>query len=440
MAVERYAANQHGAENRQTRGGGVEFETALGAKEGEFVTVAATEALFSAVGRRVLTTTWRPTAEMQPLLQDLGKAQLRLLAAVPTVGTVMPFVPITRNRPFDTAWQAQWLAEAWAFSFAVNPPKKLGRDAAWSLPGWARTLLLKEAPSELPWPSLDRSDDSPALRRLLGVARDAVRACKDEQPPEQIHGLLLPWVVIDGTARGWKLAQPARQRILHSVVGSLVGEFLEGEASDVRERATLVAWGAAVEECGGDPLYGLVRLESVAPALYRIALSDLPAAAFGAAFTPEVLKRPDIGKQLLALPARLVRAALPSFAQHARSGSGPISEAAAAVEQLGADDLDLLVEFVADKYNVGVVAAQRVWQLDEERALAEAREALRRGASNESYAWFHTASRERYGALLDALMEEHREVSWRTRWLAEVLPLAGKSAPRVFKMMALSIA
>jgi hypothetical protein len=157
---------------------------------------------------------------------------------------------------------------------------------------------------------------------------------------------------------------------------------------------------------------------------------------FAAAFTPEVLERHDLGKRLLKLPPRLLRAMLPAVANHARSARHPISDVAPAVNALGREDLDLLVEFVADKYNVGVIAAGRVWTLDSDRAFHEARGALRKNADNEAYAWFHSAPRERYAGLLDVLSGVSiTAVSWAPRWLAGVLPVAGSEAPRVFTMI-----
>ncbi len=401
-------------------------------------TVAAIEALFSAIGRRMIDKGWAPSPEMQPVLQELGLRQLRLLAAVPAVGTVLPFLPLTRNRPgFDRAWPAEWLAEAWTFSFSIERPPTVEPEPGWALPGWNRKLSLSDAPRDLPWPRASgTTSEARAIDRLLSIARRSVRACQDQSLPKEVHGLLLPWVVIDGPARGWKLDPHHGKHLLYNAPAGLVGELLRGEPSEVCVSASQTVWQAALAQTGGDAFTALNHLGQVAPSLRTLVESSLPPNAFAEAISLTSLEPSDFGHGLSQVPPRLLRPTLAVIARYVRQTGRPINEVAPVVERLGSDDLDLLVEFVADKYNVGVVAARRVWQLDPDRAIDEAREALGRGTTSESYAWFHSSPRARCAALLDELMRVPAP-SWSARWLTEVLPLAGSEAPRVFAMMGL---
>ena len=169
--------------------------------------VAAVEALFSAIGRRLLNTEWQPAPEMIPTLQDLGQRQLRLLVDNSLLASPAPFTPLTRYRPDDNTWQASWLSEAWAFSFAIPRPTKSVR-AGWSMPGWAENIRLADAPT-LPF----RFESERVRGHLLRVAREVIKMVRDASLTDNVDSLLLPWVIIDGPDHGWTL--PDRLAICH---------------------------------------------------------------------------------------------------------------------------------------------------------------------------------------------------------------------------------
>lgn len=412
---------------------------ALAADRSALTSVAATEALFSAVARRMMNEQdeWRPTPEMESVLQDLGQRQLALLVAASTDSTRVPAVPVTRKRSeYSESLVAESLAQAWTFSFAVPRPKGLAPEPGWSLPGWSTKLMLCDAPTHIPRPNPTTPEERTAISRLLRIARNAVRACADGQPPSSVPELLLPWVTIDGPAKGWTLAKESRRSLLRSVPGEIVGRLLQREPSTVRAQASDIAWQAALEEYG-DPLAALVNFSQPLGDMVKNCVS---AERFAAAFTPAVIESMHSSAALAQLPERLLRAALSAFAEYASRTGKPVSAAAEAVTRLGPADLELLVEFVAEKYGVGVDSARRVWHFDPDRALDEARQALSDVANERSYAWFFSAPRDRFPVLLDALASAEQEPSWRTRWLVAVLPRAGRIAPRVFEMMRLATA
>lgn len=417
-------------------------QTALAADPKAFTTVAALEALFSALGRRMIDAAWEPPDAALPVLQELGKRQLALLAALPNVGTIRPLLPLTRHRPNQSeVCQAQWIAEAWTFSFAVKAPRGLASDPSWTLPGWSSDLRLSNAPRDLlPIAFAETPDDAVTYGRLLVAAREAVRACSDTSVADDIAYLLFPWVVIDGRERGWSIGEKGGALLVGSKLGNIIGELLKSEPKQVRRDAVVVAWNGALAERSGNPLYAMERLRDSAPVLADVLLAELPPEMFAAAFTPKVIEQADFTGRLDVLPPPLLRALLLAVADFVRSAGKPIHELADAVRALGQGDVDLLVEFAADKYNVGITATARVWELDPDRALHQTNAALKARHDSEAYAWFYSAPRARYAALLDALEEAAASsASWATRWLAEVLPVAGLEAPRVFGMMQLSI-
>ena len=292
---------------------------------------------------------------------------------------------------------------------------------------------------DLPRPVADSTEDALPLARLLLVARPVALSCSDTTTPDDISPLLLPRVLIDGPARGWTVGPASGDLLVQSRLGNVVGELLQHEPEPVRQSASQLAWSCVLREQSGNPLDAIARLRSAAPRLAAIVEADLPAEVFAAASTLAIVQQAVVSEQLLGLPPRLLRAMLLALATYARNEGKPITGAASAVSALGSEDLDLLVEFVADKYEVGLEAGTRVWSIDPGRALHEARAAIERGAVYESYAWFESAPRECYGKLLDLLQDAGASTAaWRARWLTKVLPLAGADAQRVFAMMGLN--
>lgn len=404
--------------------------------------VSATEALFAALGRRSLQTDWQPSPEMVPCLQRLGRRQLELLDRLSQAVAPTLTLPLTRRVGLDQrAELAVWLADAWALSFAVPAPPDVGREAGWRLPGWTSKLRLADAPTDLPTLTMNLSTFShPWLRNLLRIARRAVAKCVDLEPPAEVADVLLPWVIIDGPARSWALTDAQSYGVFHSGCATLVGELLEQELDDLRTSVVTHLWPAFLKEHGGgDPIYALSARPMGWRRLHELFVRHLPLESFSESLeATNLLDRPrDLPELVAMLPERLRRSALAVAAKQIRAQRRPVFGLGQILERLGPSDIDLLVEFVAERYGGGAIGAKRVWALDPKRALAETRDALRRGEDHEAYAWFESAPEAALDDLLDALADQQSrgDVPWAARWLATVMSHARTRAPRVFAML-----
>jgi hypothetical protein len=411
--------------------------------EEDLASVAAVEALFSAFGRRFAVSEWRPSGEAIATLQSLGRRQLHFLDRNPQFGAPLPQMPLTRHRPgFEARWQMNCWLEALTFSFAVPKPNATPSDPGWRLPGWAGNLQLREAP-QLPYLLANSNESSnendPWLLGALRVVRFAVRACRDEELPDDLDLLLLPWVVIDGPAREWRIGKKLARGLIGTRVLELVRELLRREADDVCAAAVAEVWRAVVQlDEYANPLYALRMLRDGHRTFFDLLATHLPLDAFEAAFTGvDLLQTADLFTRLLLdLPDRLSRLVIRMIAEQARATNGPIWNLDAdIVKAFGHDQLDVLVDLTAERFAIGGAAAKRVWELDQRRSMAEALKALNTGVESAS-TWFYAAPPEHFPRMLDAA--ERLGASrprWMQRWLATVLSRARMQAPRVFAMM-----
>ena len=390
-------------------------------------TVAAVEALFSALGRR-LAGEWKPSAEMVADLQQLGLRQLELVRNLPHGSGFPGSAPLTRQSRQDCGDAVpKWIGEAWTFSLAVPPPK--GRvDAGWILPGWSTSLRIADAPETLPHANHDQ--------RLLAASRATVRACRDKSLPERVPHCLLAWVIIDGPARGWALPRSVQYSLFHVAgIAQLVGRLLWVEPTDVRERGAGSVWDAALVESGGDPLHALRHIAHASLDLYRIVLDHLPAEAFESALSAKLSIVEDDGQLLRGLPARLVRPALAALVDRMERDGRPVSDIEQVLDALDENDLDLLLRFGAQGFSQGYAAARRVWSISPESAIEQARIAMR-AREPTAQVWFATAPSEHFTPLLASLGKVGPPApSWCAAWLVGVLPRAGRAAPAVFDLL-----
>lgn len=407
----------------------------------ELAIVAAIEALFAACGRRMLRE-WKPTPEHVPTLQALGQRQTELLCWAGGVDSITPPLPLTR-RPGEFAWAPLqlWMFEAWAFSLRVPRPSAIPAEVSWRLPGWADNLRLADAPEDLGFPGMYASWDgrSPdgvrSLEDLFTIVREVLRCCTDEDSPERVPLVFLPWLALDGPSRGWKPKLAHCTAVIPHPMGTILATLLEAETPEIRSPIVADIWPAITARADGDPLVGMIRLRHDNPTFFAVVAAYLPRELFDADLVHAKLDR-NVVERLGELPCDLRRSVLRVIASRIETttsvtfwGLEPF------MEVLDADDLDLLVEFASDRYQLGKIAAQRVFALDPERALVEVRAALGKMAPSASV-WFFAAPRTHWRSLLD-LLEIYGvgQVSWGARWIAKMLPLAGTEAPRMFRLL-----
>jgi hypothetical protein len=415
----------------------------LASESSDLSSVAAAEALFAAIGRRLMSG-WNPAAEMVPTLQRLGLRQLELVDRFPKVGELLA-LPLTRRRTLDAdpwmRWQATCRAEAWTFSFEVNRPQTVRVEAGWTLPGWASGVRLASAP---PLPSLRNKDslDPTMVRGLLKAARRVLAACGDAAVPTEVSDIFLPWVAIDGEAHGWRLEKSFGQLLLNRAgLADCIADLLREEPIESRARFAVRVW-PALAAAESHPIFGLRRLRDEHWPLFDLLAAHWPLDVVVDALAADPITHlTDLGAIATTFPPNLRRAVLLAVARRLRdSGSHQFGELEPVVGHLGLEDLDVLIEFASHKYALGAAAVRHVWALDPERAFAEASRSLKAKDDAASLWWFHWAPPAWRTRLLDLLREHASDVSWAARWLADSLPVAGPQAPRVFTMMLALIA
>lgn len=400
---------------------------ALTADGSDLRTVAAVEALFSALARK-LAGEWKPSSEMFGDLQKLGLRQLELVLGLPEGRGFPGSAPLTRQgHPHRRNEVASWIGEAWTFSTTVPPPKARV-ESGWILPGWSRSLRLADAPEMLPFVHEDQ--------RLVAASRAVVRACIDDELPRKVPYALLPWVIIDGPSRGWTLTKEVQLAFLGTTgVAQTVGHLLSSEPRDVRALGARSAWDAALLASGGQPLHALGVIARTSPDVHRVVLDDLPAQAFESAFRAKHPITGDDGRLLRGLPPRLVRPALEAVVEQMERDQRPVHDIEQVLEELGNEDLDLLLRLGTHGFGQGYAAARRVWSLSPNSALEQARAAMTAGART-AQVWFDTAPAQQIPALLGALRAHKAPTPpWCAVWLANALPRAGHAAPEVFTLL-----
>lgn len=407
------------------------------ASEDEFSTVAGVEAVFAAVGRRMIRTEWRPADAHVPTLQSLGRRQAEHFQRLPSFGAEPLLIGITRQRPdLGEAAVPEWLAAAWTFSLNVPAPANLPKDPGWILPGWSKTLKIADAPENLPSVERPSQFNIGYVHALQSAARRVVRRCTDSTADANGRSILTPWVIIDAPEHGWTVGASDASNLVQSYVGDIVAEFVATESEEARQRVALLAWDVAMEGNHRNPFWALKVLREHSPRLHALVGDVLDLDVFVRTFTPEVFQTGGLGRLFREVPPRLRRAILPALAEYVRTHGKYIPGGQDIVEALDADAVEILVELVADKYGLGAAAARRVWEFDRGRALLEAGAALSRGTESEAYAWFLTAPANALSELLDLLDRSGTSrPAWATKWLAGALPVAGALAPRVFDRM-----
>jgi hypothetical protein len=407
--------------------------------EDDLASIAASEALFAAFGRRFAISAWRPTGEEIATLQSLGLRQLRLLERYTTRGDDALSIPVTRRwHEFSRRRQAEWWRDTWTFCSAVPPPKSVKPDPDWWLPNWSENLRLGGEPHlshMLGCPKNQLADDDPWVLGFLRAARAPVRASRDSQPPDDIELNLLVWVVIDGPSRGWRIGKTLAGKLGGTRVLDFVHELLRREPDGVSVAAVTEVWRALLQ-VEANPLQLLRALRDGHRGFFDRLTLHIPVDSFTAAFKAvDLLHTAGFTQLLLELPDRLRGPVIRAIAAQARETKSPAWDLDADVlSAFGHDQLDVMVDLVSERFAAGSAAATRVWALDPLRALDEALLALRNAATDAS-TWFYAAPVEHLAPMLDAIRTLEVRPAWVPRWLATVLSRAGTNSPRVFEMI-----
>lgn len=412
----------------------------------ELAVVGTIEALFAAVGRRILSG-WRPTPEHMPALQALGQRQAGLMALAAHAGTYQHDIPLTRCA-VGKGWRGSesWMFEAWSFSLWVSAPSDISPGMDWVLPGWARELRLADAPKDLYMPQTEPDElghmsvDIRRLSELREVVGDVLGRCVDADVPERVESLFLPWLIIDSPARGWKPKPEHYARAMGYDLAPILGELLAAEGPETQATVVGEIWPHVGTLADGNPFWGMARLRREAPKLFHIIVAHLPAPIFESTIQRrDIIRHGDELGFLGDLPLVLQRSLLRVIARQPSSSQWSAgSRLDWVVGSLGAEDLELLVEIVPSMYTLGDVAAKRVFTLDPATGLSETRAALEKKAEH-AHVWVYAAPRQHWPNLLDLIESLGVErIALCARWLARKLPLGGIDAPRMFQLLCLA--
>jgi hypothetical protein len=415
--------------------------------------VAATEALFAAVGRR-LYQGWRPTREQCEPLQRLGQRQWSLLSTLPSTPTVQGRIPLTRRLDReDTAHCARWYTEAWAFTVGVPAPT--GDDAPydWRFAGWKRALRIADLAGDLPVMSFPMSPVGPgsewhaptargprgfpltpserrAYLPFAELALELLGRASDEGPPDRVPLALQVPTLLMALDRGWGLSASQVGDLFRTRALDLLFA-LRPETHDVWRTLGPSLWAPLA--VGNDP-WTLDRLWGVDRRLFDVVAAQLPFDALRAACP--TLPGTDVIDALRALrPARDVQRLLRTHLESAINEPFRLDERVlrAIIGTLDERDLDVLARCAGDGFSLGLLAAARVWELDRDRATSETRGALEAGDGARSYAWLIGAPRDAWSLLLDLLVAASPTPAT-LRWLAERIGVGGPLAPRMFEV------
>jgi hypothetical protein len=418
--------------------------------------VAATEALFAAVGRRLLRG-WRPKPEQTEPLQKLGQRQWSLLSALPSTPTVQQRIPLTRRLDHeDNEHCARWHTEAWAFTVGVPVPE--GDDAPydWRFAGWRRALTIADLAVDLPVMSLPMSPvgpDSdwhasvprgprgfpltPSERRvylpLTELALELLGRASDEGLPVRVPLALQAPAVLVAQERGWVLTRS----LIEGLLGSRGLDLLFALRPETHGAwKTLGPWLWA--PLGRDPVGGdrwtLEHLWGVDRRLFDVVAAHLPIDELLAA-CPTLPGADVIDALHVVRPAGDVERLLRAHLEAAINEPSRLDERVlrALIGTLDERDLDVLARCASDGFALGLLAAARVWEIDGDRATCEARGALEVGDDTRLYAWLVGAPDDAWSRLLD-LLAMATSTPATLRWLAERISVSGPLAPRMFEV------
>jgi hypothetical protein len=418
--------------------------------------VAATEALFAAVGRRLLRG-WRPTREQTEPLQRLGERQWSLLATLPSTPTVQQRIPLTRRLDReDDEHCARWHAEAWAFTVYVPAPEADDAPYDWRFAGWRRALKITDLAVDLPVMSLPMSPVgpgsdwrapeprgpqgfplTPSERRVYlpfaELALELLGRASDEELPGDVPLALQAPTVLVAQERGWALTLA----LVESLFGSRGFDLLFALRPETHDAwMTLGPWlwaPLARAAVGGNP-WTLNRLWGIDRRLFHVVAAHLAFDEFHSACP--TLPSADVLEAIRALrPPEDVERLLRTHLEAAINEPFRLDEQVlqAIIEALDERDLDVLARCASDGFTLGLLAAARVWEIDAERATHETRSAIEVEDDVRLYAWLVGSPYDSWSRLVD-LLAAAPSTPATLRWLAERINVSGPLAPRMFEV------
>jgi hypothetical protein len=355
--------------------------TLLCASDRGLAWAAAVEVAFEAVAYNLTREAsdlrpWKLSAADSRTLQDLGDLQAQFVALSARARSSVEPMRLTAPPAHDTDPEnAMWLALAWGFSLAVPAPAVVPETAGWAFPAWGRFpekrvyLPTIQAANKLGARADELKLESHGFGLLATVGmrvleRDA--ALLTDAAPEVLHAA----AILSGV--------PTPVRGLGNVVHSshkaqVIADVAATMRAPTQRAIAQAAWRSLRMAEPHDPL----ELLAHAQPLRALLLDALPVDTFLEAMDADaVLKTMHVRQRDLdALPDRLLlpllKALIPVLQSSAQSTFLPLGPATLRVM-----DLEALVGLLRVRGDCGRAAAEKLWSLAPERALAQLDERL----------------------------------------------------------------
>ncbi len=400
--------------------------------------VGAIEALFHAVGRRLLLG-WQVPERSHLVLQRLGILQLDLLRRFESPSTPLPLT--RRPDHADRAAHALWLAAAWQFSLSVPRPERV-QGPGWWLPGWNDRLALADFPRNMDVGTA-RGGPLPEHQVWMLVAAKALEKCRGQKlpGPHDVPACFWPWLFITG----WPVDAQYWSR-LHQDLRRIFPLLLAQESSEVQVATVARCWAFELEHQKGDPIVAASVWQTNFGEWADTMLALIDPGAFEDAFREsgcedKLHSIPSdydaLGGNYLEyeaarrLPPALKRALLRGLSKDDHEPK--VNWLEHFLPELDTTDLDLLVTLSEDRRGLGQAAASRVWQLSIDRGREELVKSLDRA---HSLSWILSAPRDEMRNIVHALGEVSSGQRRRMRErLMELLPVAGPAAPGLYALL-----
>jgi hypothetical protein len=378
--------------------------------------LAASEALFVAIGRRIANPEGIEDKYI-PLLGQLAEAVIGRLDIEMSAFTL----PVPWSRPTDAPeQQLVWIGVCWACSLQIKAPDKLadGCSPNWLFPGWSESRPPPPDWLNSLWPEKDTKQISSAWKYFLKVADEWV---KDWNQPMDNAPRILRLALLGRAAHGTWAADPTWWEDLIAVETPWAEEALLVSLESAGKSAAARLWPSylAFEMDEKERLFPTRQLSSVR----RWLLGQLSPADALTGLSPAALKHLVAYPRTLppAFRAPLLLARCQSISFESFADTAPF------IARFGPSALPALPELLKH-YWLGKAAAEYLWvwgaTTAEQLLLDETVDSLAR------YYLLHTCPASKIAVAAAALTEKPALFRWSeySSWARSHLPTAGKNA------------
>jgi hypothetical protein len=423
----------------------------------QFVTVAATEALYAALGRRFEKRQWKSGQSLpNQLLLRVVRCWKRSRTRAQRREQLSELDPCPMTRAgaacaFDDG--NAWIADGWSWSLrsGLAAPDEVPR-LPWLFPGWFSPRVvdlstLAARVSEPNWPTydvgaqrVDRAWESSGFMRLVRLAPEVLDRLADPMSlatAGAVASVLLPALLADAT---WRERLGGRSQVCDAFelngVGALVADALGRLGVSARQAAAEWLWSAAEAMMPTDSSTATIdaknrsvfavtqqlRSNDGSP-LLRFCVATLPDDRLDVSFeTYGPGELASVGESILR--GQLARAWVRWKTKH--GGDGVFDVLSACGSEIGEDAATALARRAL------VMDVGDIWRLAPHVAFRCARELV---ALEQGSAWFHHAPEQHYPRLIELIDVAglNRPPSWVEPWFRYLVRVCPELTRRAFE-------